>query len=199
MVKKLIGGLVGLLLIGMVGANVSEAALTKSDFLVAGDGLLVTDTVTGFVWLSPFFTRGQSYNEVVGGFGDLLTTHGFQFATAAEVRALISNNFNNPPLQPGDAAGFVSATDFFNVFGLNQGGNCPGAVPPGACPRTQGWAVDGSTLTGLGMITLGGTVGGVIDFTATVASQGDTKDGQRGVWLYRLTPVPTRRVIIISE
>ena len=29
-----------------------------------------------------------SYNEVVGGFGGLLTTHGFQFATAAEVGVL---------------------------------------------------------------------------------------------------------------
>ena len=74
MKKKLIGWLVSLFFLGMAGTNVSRADLVKSDFLAAGDGLLVTDTVTGLTWLSPVFTKGQSYNDILGGFANLLTT-----------------------------------------------------------------------------------------------------------------------------
>src|SRR5688572_24306346 len=112
--KVALGLAVILLSFGLFAAHESHAALVKSDFLVANDGLIVTDTTTGIVWLSPFYTRGQSYNAVVGGFGSLLTTHGFQFATPEEVRAMISDNFNNPPLSSSPTvAGFTSATQFF--------------------------------------------------------------------------------------
>jgi hypothetical protein len=189
--QRLIVGLLCVAVLLALGKKSAEAELVKSDFLAAGDGLLVTDTETRRVWLSPVFTKGRSYDDVVAGFGDLLTTHGFQFATSAEVRAMINENFDNPPPAPGTAAGFLAATQFFELFGVTEHLSCPGATPPGPCPRSQAWAVDPGTLTGLGMITLGGTVGYIIDFSSSLDVASGLRDAQRGVWLHRPSPPNT--------
>ena len=122
----------------------AEATLINSDFLVSGDNLLVTDTSTNLQYLSPFHTRLHSFNDSF--VQSLITGDGFHYAVASTVLNMINNNFNNPSLgPPGDAASFVSAQNFFNIFGLNDTPLCfaPGFVP---CPITQGFtATPGST------------------------------------------------------
>jgi len=183
--------------ISMVGT--ANAALVKLDFQTAGDELLILDTATNLEWLSPLVTAGQSYNSVIGGFNSLVTTEGFSVAGAATVRSMFNTNFDNPT-STVTIDNFLKAQAFMNTFGVTEFANCSAATPPGACPRTQAWAVDGTTLTGLGMITFGGTHGQVIDFSGTVGSFGNITDGQRGVWLIRadtLTSVPIPSAMLL--
>jgi hypothetical protein len=165
----------------------ASATLIKSGFLTPGDGLIITDTTTNLQYLSLLVTRGQSVNSVLAGFDNLVTTDGFSFASSQTVLSMINNNFNNPvnffPTN-GNAAGFTSAQNFFNVFGVTEFVSCGVS-----CPRSQGWTLDGTTLTQLGMIQVG-SVGGLIDFTSTLAASGSTTDLQLGEWLVRPAPVP---------
>jgi hypothetical protein len=121
-----------------------------------------------------------------------VTTHGFSIAASQTVRDVIADNFDDPTTV-NSVANFPKAQAFFDTFGIAQLVFCPSAFPPGACPRTLGWAADGGTLTSLGMITFGGTHGQLVEFSGSVASFGNSVDGQQGVWLVRsaTTPEPT--------
>lgn len=185
-------------------SQAAKASLVNSDFLAAGDNLIVTDTATDLEWLSPYLTRGQSVNAVLGGYAGLLTTYGFRFATAAETLSMINNNFGNPPVgYPGTSAAYASAANFFAVFGLNEYVTCQEGFsgPYVPCPRTQGWALDGSTITQLGMIQFGSN-GYMIDSANTLGSAGNTTDSQLGEWLVRdavaATPLPPALVLFAS-
>ena len=177
------------LLAGIV--EVAGPVLTKTDFRTPGDGLLVQDAVSALEWLSPTFTKGQSYNDVVGGFDALLTTEGFSYATRDMVVDLINSHFAHPPVGgQGTPAGFASAEAFFAVFGINFATTCGGeaAIP---CPRTQGLTVDAGPSAGtrlaVGMQQFG-TDGSLIDnnpFTETY------HDSQLGHWLVRPIPEPS--------
>lgn len=136
-------------------ATTASAGLLKQDFLTPNDGLLVRDTVTNLEWLTPVYTRGNTYNNVfVQG---VLTTYGFRYATATEVTSMVNTNFGNPTtVASGDVAGFNSAAAFFNLFGIAEQVNCSG----GPCPRTQGLTStpgSGGAHLGFGMIQLGPT------------------------------------------
>jgi len=164
----------------------AQAALVQGN-LAAGDGMLVTDTATGIDWVKPFLTRGETYNDaVVQG---LETTYGLHYATEQQVVDMIDNNFGNPPVgSPGSTAGWQDVEDFFNVFGINQNGNC-GNVP---CPRTQGLTStllpsNPGTHAGVGMIQLG-TNGWMIQNNPWP----DTGfvDFQMGSWLIRGDSAP---------
>jgi hypothetical protein len=171
-------------------ASLAQASLVVSDFQTAGDGLLVTDTATNLVWLSPRATNSVTYNAVVGGYNGLVTTQGFTVASATQVQSMFAQNFNNPTtVQSADNVPKVQA--FFSIFGITDNVTCPGTTPPGACPRTQGWSLDSpGNLHALGMITIGnGAQGNVTGFTGTVASYGADNDPQFGTWLVRL-PCP---------
>jgi hypothetical protein len=133
-----------------------KAALNKGDFLTKGDGFLITDTSTGLNWLTPFYTRNHTFNDSF--VQNIISMYGFRYATGAEVLSMINNNFDNPTtIYPGDAAGFQSAQEFFNFFGINEQVYCSG----GACPRTQGLTYDlgqtPNTRLAFGMIQLGST------------------------------------------
>jgi hypothetical protein len=158
------------------GAN---AALVKGDFQNLGDGLLITDAATNLEWLTPFFTRGHTYNDsFVQG---LITSNGFRYATALETSDMISLNFNNPVTSfPGNAAGFLSAQNFLNTFGINQMVFCVG----GPCPRTQGLTSSSSAAgnhLAFGMIQFGSN-GWMI---ANNSWSDGVSDLQMGSWLVR--------------
>ena len=186
----------GLVLSLGVGPGGADAALIVGDFQAADDELLVLDTVTNLEWLSPLATAGLSYNSVAGGTGGFVTTHGFSIAASQTVRDLIADNFDDPTTV-NSVANFPKAQAFFDTFGVAQLVSCPSASPPGPCPRTQAWAADGGTLTSLGMITLGGTHGRLLEFSGSVASQGNVVDGQRGVWLVRSATTPEPSTLLV--
>ncbi len=59
-------------------ATTASAGLLKQDFLTPNDGLLIRDTVTNLEWLTPVYTRGNTYNNVfVQG---VLSSYGFRYA-----------------------------------------------------------------------------------------------------------------------
>jgi hypothetical protein len=132
--------------------GIANASLIKGDFLNPGDGYLITDTSTGFQWLTPYYTRGQTYDDTV--VQNLIATYGLRYATYSEASSMIDNNFGNPPQSsPGTPAGFADAQAFFNLFGINEQVSC--GAP---CPRTQGLTSDPGTSgahLGIGMIQLG--------------------------------------------
>ncbi|MBI4908534.1 MAG: hypothetical protein HY820_33250 [Acidobacteria bacterium] len=131
------------------------ATLISSDFLTPGDGLLIFDTATNLQWLTPVYTKNHLFNDAF--VQNINTTYGFRYATATETVSMVNSNFGNPTtVSPGDAAGFIAATNFMALFGVAQNMTC-GTLP---CPRTQGLTSDigapGNHL-GFGLITLGST------------------------------------------
>lgn len=180
--KKLLVAIVASATLGISqGAN---AALINSDFLTAGDDYLVTDTVTDLEWLTPYYTRGHSYNDsFVQG---LITTYGFRYATGQEAFDMITLNFNNPvTTHPGNAAGGQSAIGFFDVFGINQYMTCGDPVLGSVdCTRTQGFTSTTNapgTILSYGMIQWGanGYMLSDLQQSSLIATQ------QLGSWLVR--------------
>ena len=164
-------------------ATTASAGLLKQDFLTPNDGLLIRDTVTNLEWLTPVYTRGNTYNNVfVQG---VLSTYGFRYATATEVTSMVNTNFGNPTtVADGNVAGFNSAAAFFALFGVAENVFC-GAGP---CPRTQGLTStpggSGSHLA-FGMIQLGPT-----GWFITNNNWPDSfADLQMGSWLVRTSTV----------
>ena len=131
-----------------------QAGLIKGDFLTPGDGQLITDTSTHLQWLAPKYTAGETWNDAA--IQNLETGYGFRYASYAEAKSMIDNNFNNPPeisYVNGQAvgltaAGYSDAQSFFNIFGINENVYCEGTIPPGPCPRTQGLTADGAAISG---------------------------------------------------
>jgi hypothetical protein len=145
-------------------AGSAHAALIKQDFLAPNDGFLILDTATNTEWLTPFYTRNQTYNNAF--VANLISTYGFRYATAAEAIGLLNDNFpTTSSAYPGDVASYASANSFLNLFGVAGPIGCStqtGAVP---CPRTQGLtSTPGSTDTHLafGMATVNNATGYVI-------------------------------------
>lgn len=165
-------------------ASTASAGLVKHNFLTPNDNLLIQDTVTNLEWLTPVYTRGNTYNNVfVQG---VLSTYGFRYATATEVTNMVNSNFGNPTtVADGNAAGFTAAGQFFSYFGIAQQTSCGG----GPCPRTQGLTSTvgsaGSHL-GFGMIQLGSTGWFIVNnnWPDTFA------DTQMGSWLVRTAETP---------
>ena len=81
-------------------------ALVQNDLVPgSGDQLLTLDTDTNLEWLNLTATAGQSYLDVLGGFGGFIGTLGFDFATGAQVGELfahanISKGLSEPAFTP---------------------------------------------------------------------------------------------------
>lgn len=171
-------------LLAVAVATTASAGLLKQDFLAPNDGLLVRDTVTNLEWLTPVYTKGNTYNNLfVQG---VLTTYGFRYATATEVTSMVNSNFGNPTtISPGDVAGFTAAAQFFGYFGIAENVFCSG----GPCPRTQGLTSTpgsgGGAHLGFGMIQLGPTGWFIMNNNWPDTSA----DQQMGSWLVRTSTV----------
>lgn len=81
-------------------------ALIQQD-LVAGseDRLLTLDTDSNLQWLNLTATAGRSYREIMAGFGQFTTAHGFQYADGAQIAELcghagITKGLTEPALTP---------------------------------------------------------------------------------------------------
>ena len=57
----------------------------------SGDQLLTLDTDTNLEWLNLTATAHRSVNEVLGGFGGFVGTHGFRYATGGDLGTLYSH------------------------------------------------------------------------------------------------------------
>jgi len=86
--KKITQLAMGAILLGIVVE--SHASLTSYDLLATGDGLLTYDSDTKLSWLDLTATVGQSYNQVMAGFGGFTTDQGFRYATGDEVGGLFT-------------------------------------------------------------------------------------------------------------
>lgn len=161
-------------------SQTSFAALQREDFRSANDGALVVDTNTNLEWLSPVFTKGQSFNSIAAGYQNLVTTEGFRYASRNEVLSMFSNNFGPLPTAPGSPAGYATVQSIFNTFGVAEFTTC--GQP---CPRTQGLTSDlGSspnTHIAVGVIQFGQN-GYLIDNNPWPDS---FSDRQLGSWLVR--------------
>lgn len=165
----------------------AHASLIKGDFLSAGDGLLVTDTVSGIQWLTPLYTKSHLYNDAF--VQSVNSAYGFRYATGTEALNLINANFGTPPsASPGTAAGFSDASAFFSYFGIAANFICGSP-----CPRTQGLTSTvniSGTHAAFGMIQVGSN-GWAIENN----NWGDTfSDTQMGSWLVRTRANPDARL-----
>lgn len=81
-------------------------ALIQKDLVPgSGDQLLTLDTETNLEWLNLTVTTNRSASEVLGGFGALTTTHGFRYATGADLGTLyahagITKGLSEPAFTP---------------------------------------------------------------------------------------------------
>ena len=77
------------------------SALIEADFIATGDSLLTQDTDSRLEWLDITYAQGAGRMVLEGGYKDLLTVHGFRYATQTELSNLfsassiydLSNNF----------------------------------------------------------------------------------------------------------
>jgi len=67
----------------------ASASLVGTDLLTSGDGLITIDDETGLEWLDMPLTNGMSYQAVSDS--TYVNTHGFHFATEAELHELYNN------------------------------------------------------------------------------------------------------------
>lgn len=148
-----------------------------------GDGFLIADGATNLEWLTPFYTRGDAFNDST--VQSLITSYAFRYATSTEVLDMINNNFNHPTtVYGGDPAGFVSAQSFFDIFGINEYMMCSSFTPQD-CPRTQGLSSDpgpANSHLAFGMIQIELTNGWLIADNPWPDSIAET---QMGSWLVR--------------
>lgn len=92
-------------------------ALIQKDLVPGtGDQLLTLDTETNLEWLNLTATANRSTNEILGGFGGFTTTHGFRYATGADLGTLyghasITKGLSEPAFLP-------SANDERNHMGI---------------------------------------------------------------------------------
>lgn len=160
-------------------ARSSKASLVVGDFLNPGDDLLVTDTSTGLEWLTPVYTKDQTYDDSF--VQNLIATYGFAYATEAQVEDMINSNFGNPPTSsPGTAAGYSDVQSFFGIYGIADGTTSCG----GPCPRTQGLtstSPQSNYQDAVGMIQLGSDGWEIEDN----AWPDNISDRQMGSWLIR--------------
>lgn len=174
--------------LALLSPSVSNAQLANKDFVSAGDKLLVTDGATGFEWLTPVFTRNLAYNaaEVQA----IEMQHGFRYATALEVRTMLSSNFDVPEGEyEATEAGFEGVSSFFSLFGIALDTRCrSGEV---ACPRTQGYTSTPGAAPGTRM-AYGMIQSDIWGWMITDNPFPETtKDYQLGSWLVRPATVTT--------
>ena len=197
--KKLFIAVLVFLIFLSFGPKHAISSLIVSDFLSTGDSFLISDTITGKQWLTPYHTRSKSYNQIIGGWGSLLTSHGFSYASVSMVQDMINNNFGSPPwTHPGTAGGWTSAQNFFNVFGINENMYCSGNSGRFPCPRTQGLTSTPGThpsfpgrMRNVGMLQYGSTG---YAFGSTIGWGKDMSGQQLGHWLYRQVSLPQNPV-----
>ncbi|OAI21312.1 hypothetical protein A1359_19395 [Methylomonas lenta] len=112
---------IGAILLGITVE--SHASLVSNDLLGSGDGLLTYDSDTKLSWLDLTATVGQSYNQIMAGFGGYTSNQGFRYATENEVAELFSDagvsqtswvwgywNYNNP--------GYVANSTLVSLLGI---------------------------------------------------------------------------------
>ncbi len=81
-------------------------ALIQQDLVAESeDRLLTFDTDTNLQWLNLSRTAGRSYQEIMDGFGEFTTTHGFQYADGHQISELcghagITKGLTEPALTP---------------------------------------------------------------------------------------------------
>lgn len=120
MKKTLLNGIAALALLTSFG---SHASFVNSD-LNAGDGLTVTDTVTGNVWLDLSQTAGMSIGYVNSQMNASFS--GWRLATSAEVLDMFNRLLNlnltttYTYLNPVQSSLF---TTFTGMFGITQAGS----------------------------------------------------------------------------
>lgn len=78
--------------------------------------MLTLDTGTGLEWLDLTATQNQSWNTVIGGYGNYTTTHDFRVATEAEVGGLFFN-VGVPNEWTTNEANAPGVTDLFLYLG----------------------------------------------------------------------------------
>ena len=66
------------------------SALIEADFIATGDSLLTQDTDSRLEWLDITYAQGAGRMVLECGYKDLLTVHGFRYATQTELSNLFS-------------------------------------------------------------------------------------------------------------
>lgn len=71
--------------------SVNATLIQTSDLFEVGDGLVVTDTVSGVQWLSPRTLINLSADDIAGGALGITTTYGFKFASLQDLSQLYAD------------------------------------------------------------------------------------------------------------
>ncbi len=175
-------------------------ALIQQDLVPGtGDQLLTFDTDTNLQWLNLTVTAGRSYQEIMGGFGRLTTTHGFQYADGAQISELcghagITKGMTEPALtpSPNDAKnhqGVQTLQDLMNGKVFHAGTsviNTRGIMKPPAPPPDVPTRILGTIRLFLSLLNITGS---------HAESEGPTAspqvgDPEIGSYLVRVRPAP---------
>jgi hypothetical protein len=87
--KVLKSAIIGLILLNSLVASAS--LISTSDLYQGGDNLVINDLTSGADWLNTRATQNLSANDLLNGASDLMTVHGFRFATVVDLANLYVN------------------------------------------------------------------------------------------------------------
>jgi hypothetical protein len=79
----------GLLFSLLIVCSCANATIINSDFILPGDGLVTTDSITGNQWLDPSIFAGMTYDQTEARLGTLAAFQGFHIATFDELTELM--------------------------------------------------------------------------------------------------------------
>jgi hypothetical protein len=123
----------------LLNSSVASASLiSTSDLYQGGDNLVINDLTSGADWLNTRATQNLSANDLLNGASDLMTVHGFRFATVVDLANLYVNltGFTDSRIMGGDvlpgdegtaniiklvqAIGCTISCDMFDAFMLGD-------------------------------------------------------------------------------
>ncbi len=102
-------------------AQTTHAALSSTDLFTTGDGLITSDSSTGFEWLDLTQTVGDNYNTTLSS--TFVVDLGFQFANRSQVEELFINA-GATTFDLEIESQFGAAQTFISLFGCT--GSCGG-------------------------------------------------------------------------
>jgi hypothetical protein len=166
-----------------LSASSAFAALSSTDWLAPGDGLLTLDSATGLYWLDVPVTANRTYFSVLADTAAGQPLEGFRYATAAEVVQLFTD--------AGIAAG-ASETNISPAQSLLDliGRTVPAVGTGGLLQQTAATTIDVATLE----------VYPSEAYYVVIAGFGnnDFKNAAFGSWLVRPVPEPSTYALVLA-
>ena len=176
--------------------------LVELDLKEAGDKLMVRDNISDLDWLKMSETDGESYNNVVSGYGDYTTTHQFSTVSLSQIETLVTNVGGDNPPPMWSSQNYQPAVDILSKFGSTQGSGSVSGISYNSAVRGMTSSLQsGTPIIKKVYYNDDSEVGGFLGYQngwSGLASR-DTEDSKTGIWLNRDSSLWEDPALILSD